>query len=198
MVVVSRFRSALAALLIAPSAAVAVGAVGASPAAAACPPDRGSLEEHAKDASGVFTGTVADRTVARHTVTLVVDAQMVFKGAVATSQVEVTTDARRARCGKPGLRPGTSYVFFVERRGDALSTDSRSGTAPATEQYVGEVERLLGTGRPAVEPEPEPATFTAVAGEPVELQRLAAPGVALVLVGVLGLVLVAWRGRRAS
>lgn len=194
MVIVSRIRSALAALLLASAGVVAAG----PSAAAACPPDRGSLEEHAKDASGVFTGTVADRSVADRTVTFLVDTEMVFKGSVATAQVEVATDARRAQCGRPGLRPGQSYVFFVERRGDVLSTDSRSGTAPATQQYVGQVERLLGTGRPAVEPEPEPATFTTVAGEPVELRRLAAPGAALVLVGVLGLVLVAWRGRRAS
>jgi hypothetical protein len=42
------------------------------------------------------------------------------------------------------------------------------------------------------------ATFTMVAGERTSLARLAAPGVALVIVGLLGLLLVASLGRRRS
>jgi hypothetical protein len=194
MTIVSRIRLALAALVLAPVGVVSLGAV---PAAAACPVDRSNLAEQAKDANGIFTGTITDRTVAGTTVTYVVETDRVYKGEVAEPPVEVSTDARRARCGKPGLRTDKEYVFFVTRDGEALSVDSRGGTARATGQLVADVEQLFGEGRPAVEPEPDPVAFTTVAGDPAELRRVAAPGAALVIVGLLGLVLVAWRARRA-
>ena len=78
------------------------------------------------------------------------------------------------------------------------SADSGAGgTVPVDAEVVDKVVRLLGEGRDPVPPVPESAEFTPVeTGEPTTLARAAAPGLALVLIGLLGLVVVRGLGRR--
>jgi len=191
-------------LLLAPAAALVVAtglvAVAAGPASARCP-DQGGTTAQVKRATDVFTGTLGDhrdqgRKKDRETVwTVTVD--RVYKGSIDSASVEVHAPATAVECGLTG-RSGDDYLFLAQREGGDLTVVRGDGTEPATGKSVARIEDILGSGHPAVPAEPVEATFTMVAGDAVDLQRLAAPGVALVIVGLLGLALATWRGRRAG
>jgi hypothetical protein len=181
-------------LLIAGSVVVA----GNSPATAACRVRPASVASQIMDASDVFTGSVSKRQHSGDRLVYSVAVERVYKGSVDTSEVEVSTDASPRGCGLTDLRPGRRYVFLADSAGSGLTTDKRSGTARATDRFVAQVERILGAGHPPTPPAPIEATFTTVSGAPTSLTRLAAPGLALVIIGLLGLGLVVGIGRRTS
>jgi hypothetical protein len=148
------------------------------------------------DASDVFSGTVTDRQRSGDRLVYTVEVDRVYKGTVDSSEVPVATDRRRGGCGLTDLQTGADYVVMAHSDGSELTTDQRSGTARATDSYVARVERILGNGHSPTPPPEIEATFTTVAGEPTGFARLAAPGIALVIVGVLGLGLVIGLSRR--
>jgi hypothetical protein len=183
-------------------AAVAFAACGV--AVGTLPAEAGTQAD-AKRASAVFTGTVTDvsRTPERReqpviaTYDVLVD--RVYKGSVGTETVQVTSRRTSKTCRRLVLGPERAYVFFVGADGSALTADTCSGTAGATGRLVAKVQRMLGDGRLPVPARPEQAVFTRVAdAEPATLTRMAAPGVALVLVGLLGLIVVGRLGSRGA
>lgn len=187
-------RVLLSALLLVASLLVATpGGASAAPDGR-CPQSRDSLDQLTMDAHDVFTATVDQGAEQGDTVVYDVTVDRVYKGDVDTTEATVSTPSTARECGLPDLQPGTSYVFFTT--GADLETTSTAGTASATEARVARIERLLGQGRSVAPVEPAEATFTRVAGERTSFERVAAPGAALVIVGLLGLLLVAALGRR--
>lgn len=199
--VLQNLRRLLASLLLAGCCVVLT-----SVPAHACTCVAATTQSHTKSAKAVFTGTVTSVTGAGKTdgqrgatYTNLVEVDRVYKGGIDTLTVEVASDSGSSgtgQCGLGSLDPGRRYVFFVQGDGEAWTAEGCGGTAPAADKLVTQVERLLGDGRPPMPPEPEEAVFTQVSGgEPTSLTRAAAPGVALVLIGLLGLVVVRRLGR---
>lgn len=129
--------------------------------------------------------------------TYVLEVDRVWKGTVdATDQarVEVSSSSGEASCGLGRLPEGRPVLLFAttpRSAGGELVANLCGGTTLATTSVVTQVERLLGEGTP-VEPEPEapPAVTGTVVGAEgeVDVVRLAAPGAAVALVGLLGLL----------
>jgi hypothetical protein len=111
----------------------------------------------------------------------------------------VTRQNSRNRPGLGPLEEGERYLFFVRAGTDSLTAGACSGTGAAGTEQVTRIEEVLGEGRPAVPPPAPEASFDRVAdADPVDFTRSAAPGLALVLIGLLGLVVVRRLGRRSA
>ena len=163
-----------------------------------------TVEESTKSARAVFSGTVTDvvkqertdgQAGAFYQQTVTVD--LVYQGKIDTEVVMVQTDRNLAQCSLGQLVTGSEYMFFVTGTGDPWYASGGSGTRVSDPTVVTEVEGVLGQGKPPVEPAPEKAVFTPVeTSAPQSLSRSAAPGAALVLIGLLGLLLVRGLARR--
>src|SRR3954469_19896937 len=186
------------------SAALAGGVLLASspaqaPTAAPCR-DR-SLHQEIKRADVVFRGVVDKVRPVRgkgdqRTRTYKVTADRVYRSSLVTDSVRVTTELG-ARCPPPHLAKGKRYIFFVTEEGSRLV--STPATARASHKLTDQVVTKLGDGGQARSTPPVNPEFTLVAdAAPPRLSRLLAPGVALVLVSLLGLLVVGRVGRRPS
>jgi hypothetical protein len=172
--------------------------VGCSVALGQLPAQAAGTQTNTKSARDVFVGTVTHAHTSGGTKTYDVEVDRVYKGDIKTPTVQITVDTSGNTCGLDSLSTGRDYVFFTHMSGSGLTTKGCYGTAEASGALVHKVERLLGDGRPAVPPAPEKAVFTKVAhAKPTSLPRLAAPGAAMVLAGLLGLIVVRRLGRRA-
>jgi len=197
---------AAAAVLVGALPLGAVVATGAPASAAAC--TARTVPDYTRDASAVFTGTVTGtdgtpRTDGQPGQVFATDVSVerVYKGAVESDEAQVQTDklpASTQQCTLGRLSTGATYVFFVTGSGEPWVAPGAGGTQVATTDLVSQVEATLGTGRAPVTPAAETATFRQLdVDDPTALSRLAAPGVALVIIGLLGLLLVGRLGRRS-
>lgn len=179
-----------------------------APAEAACSCSDTGTGQHAVAADAVFTGTVREtRKPApdesgkiKGLVTYVVDVERVYKqhGTVVTETVKVSSARSAASCGLGNLPVGSSYVFFATARDAGFRAGACGGSAAAADQLVADVEAALGPGKEMV-PDPEKPDLVLVTVEseaPQSVTRLAAPGAAVALLGLLGLVLVRLTGSR--
>ena len=168
------------------------------PSQAVCRCVQSDVQTDIKRADVVFSGVVVDSTgTARPNksdfATYKIQADTVYKGKVPTSTVDVRS--KNDDCSLGGLKSDEPYVFFVTEQSSELRADQCGGTAASSGKLVRQVEQVLGdgstVGRPNKPDEPVVVQFTKVSdAEPDSLTRIAAPGAALVLIGLLGLLVV--------
>ena len=172
-----------------------------APAHAACTCQRPPLAQQVNQADGVFSGTVTmasgpTTSGKRQIMSYDVKVDRVYKGDISSPSVTVKSDADPSKCGLAGLTADTRYLFFVRANEPNLLANKCGGTGPAKSTKTQKVVALLGPGSTPIPPTPEKATFTPVAdAEPLPLTRLAAPGAAMVLLGLLGLMVFGALGR---
>jgi hypothetical protein len=167
------------------------------PSHAVCRCVQSDVQTDIKRADAVFSGVLVDSSGTAggsksDFATYEIAADTVYKGDVRTARVAVRS--RNDDCSLGDLKADDRYVFFVTEDGSELRADQCGGTT-ASGRVLRQVEQVLGEGTPlgrSNEPdEPVVVEFTKVSdAEPDSLTRIAAPGLAMVLVGLLGLLVV--------
>jgi hypothetical protein len=162
----------------------------------ACKCQAADADRQTRRSDVVFVGTVDKVTKQGKTYQYDVTATHTYKGTV-DRETTVTSAAQAAACGLGELKVGKDYVFLARGAAPPYAASSCEGSGPANADRVTQLETLLGAGTAIEEPAPPTATRTRVEeSAPGPFARLAAPGGALVLFGLLGLLVVGRLGKR--
>ena len=164
----------------------------------ACTCVKNDTPAHIENATTVLLGTVTSSARDGKTLTYDVQVERVYKGAAAAS-VTLESPSTKKACALDTLVADRRYVVFGTQQGDVVEVNSCGGTAPTTDRLLTSVTGELGAGTsPESSPDSQPtkATFTRVdESDPTKFPRLAAPGAALVIIGLLGLLFLRRVGR---
>lgn len=167
-----------------------------APASAACTCKQGALEQQVNRADAIFRGTIDVVAPLGDGFTYDITASRAYKGTPERS-TQVVSEGGRNACGLGELAVGTEYVFFATGTAAPYAADSCGGTSVANPTKISKVEALLGAGTSVEPPPPPTAVLTLVeAVAPPGFARTAAPGAAIALIGLLGLVVVRRLSRR--
>lgn len=186
----------------------AAGATTAHSAAAGCGAWAGqTLSRQARQAvhrtraavDEVFEGqvTLPARASARGDLRLRVDVLATWKGTV-RPETTVIVDFRPGACRTWTLahRVHEEYLFFVTRT--ATGGLAAAGNEPRVVAHTAALVQLLGAATGGTQPPPAAVTFTPTGlSGPRPFLKVAAPGIALLIIGLLGLIVVNRIGRRA-
>ena len=140
-----------------------------------------TIQKQVKRADVVFAGRLQGNTFTADTL---------WKGDLVSNNVRVVTPSNS--CGLD-LKADRRYVVLAQTKKGSLVADACSGTARATDSLRKQVTRVLGKGEslgPTSGVDTKPTYESTDLGAPASMTRLAAPGVAAILVGLLGLLLV--------
>lgn len=189
---VSRMVGVLVAALLAVSGLVLATAAPAF----ACECQASDIDQQTKRADAVFIAEVDGVTEVGRTFEYAVTATRSYQGSV-DRETTVVSNQSTAACGLGELEVGTDYVFLVTGDVSPYAASSCGGSGPASIGRVAQLEAVLGAGEVIAPPAPPAPTMTKVDGaNPASVSRLAAPGGALVLVGILGLLFVGRLARK--
>ncbi len=156
----------------------------------ACKCQVADIEQQTTRADAVFLASVDTVTPVGKRYEYAVTATKSYKGAV-ERQVAITSNMQSAACGLGELKPGVGYAFFVSGDVAPFTATTCGGSGPISADRVMQIESVLGAGVVIAPPPPPSPTMTKVDGSaPTSMARLAAPGGALVLIGLLGLLVV--------
>lgn len=164
--------------------------------ASACTCQVADVEKQTERADAVFLGTVDEITEVGQKFEYAVTLSHSYKGTV-DRETTVTSNQVTSACGLGRLAVGTDYMFLVSGDSPPYTVTTCGGSGPASDKLILQVTDALGAGDDVEEPPPPAPTMTKIeTSNPASVSRLAAPGGALVLVGLLGLLVVGRLARR--